>query len=62
VLERNAGEMGAHAAAWTSCLSLQPFGNNLSPIRTKLGARTDTHLVWIAVNAGLASTSDAERI
>jgi DNA-binding NarL/FixJ family response regulator len=40
------------------CLSLKTVHNNLSVIRTKLGARTDAHLVWIALGAGLVSLSE----
>lgn len=40
------------------CLSLKTVHNNLSVIRAKLGARTDAHLVWIALGAGLVSPSE----
>jgi two-component system, NarL family, invasion response regulator UvrY len=45
--------MTAQAVAEALCLSLKTVHNNLSGIRAKLGARTDAHLVWIAVGAGL---------
>jgi hypothetical protein len=32
--------------------------NNLSVIRATLGARTDAHLVWIAIGAALVSPSE----
>ena len=45
----------AQAVAEALCVSLKTVQNNLSLIRVKLGARTDVHLVWIAVGAGLVS-------
>ncbi|EIZ87062.1 two component LuxR family transcriptional regulator [Methylobacterium sp. GXF4] len=58
ILSLTAGGMTAQAVAEMLCLSLKTVHNNLSVIRTKLGARTDAHLVWIALGAGLVSPSD----
>lgn len=62
ILGLTARGLTAHAVAQALCLSPKTVQNNLSLIRTKLGARTDAHLVWIAVGAGLVSASDAERV
>ncbi|MET3788920.1 DNA-binding CsgD family transcriptional regulator [Methylobacterium radiotolerans] len=51
--------MTAQAVAEALCVSLKTVHNNLSGIRAKLGARTDAHLVWIALGAGLVSPPEA---
>ncbi|BAU92200.1 LuxR family transcriptional regulator [Methylorubrum populi] len=53
ILGLTAAGATAPAVAEALCLSLKTVQNNLSLIRAKLGARTDAHLVWIAVGAGL---------
>ncbi|MBB5762757.1 response regulator transcription factor [Methylorubrum rhodesianum] len=53
ILGMTAAGATAAAVAEALCLSLKTVQNNLSLIRAKLGARTDAHLVWIAVGAGL---------
>lgn len=58
ILSLTASGATAQAVAEALCLSLKTVHNNLSAIRAKLGARTDAHLVWIAVGAGLVSASD----
>ena len=55
ILSLTAGGMTAQSVAEALCLSLKTVHNNLSVIRTTLGARTDAHLVWIAIGAGLVS-------
>ncbi|MCJ2013603.1 response regulator transcription factor [Methylobacterium sp. J-076] len=57
ILSLTAGGMTAQAIAEALCLSLKTVHNNLSGIRATLGARTDAHLVWIAIGAGLVSPS-----
>lgn len=49
----------ASAIADALCISLKTVQNNQSLIKTKLGARTDAHLVWIAVAAGLVPADGA---
>jgi two-component system invasion response regulator UvrY len=58
ILGLTAGGMTAQAVADALCLSPKTVQNNLSLIRAKLGARTDAHLVWIAMGAGLVSAPD----
>lgn len=58
ILSLTAGGMTARAVADALCLSLKTVHNNLSVIRASLGARTDAHLVWIALAAGLVSPSE----
>lgn len=58
ILSLTAAGETARAVAEGLCLSVKTVQNNLSLIRAKLGARTDAHLVWIAVGAGLASAPD----
>jgi DNA-binding NarL/FixJ family response regulator len=58
ILSLTAGGMPAQAVADALCLSLKTVQNNLSAIRTALGARTDAHLVWIAIGAGLVLSAD----
>ncbi|KAA0116665.1 DNA-binding response regulator [Methylobacterium sp. P1-11] len=58
ILSLTAGGMTAQAVAEALCLSLKTVHNNLSVIRTTLGARTDAHLVWIAIGAGLVWPSE----
>ena len=58
ILSLTAAGETAQAVAEGLCLSLKTVQNNLSLIRSKLGARTDAHLVWIAVGAGLVSIPD----
>lgn len=58
ILGLTAAGATAQAVAEALCLSLKTVQNNLSLIRAKLGARTDAHLVWIAVGAGLVSVSE----
>lgn len=55
ILGMTAAGATASAVAEALCLSLKTVQNNLSLIRAKLGARTDAHLVWIAVGAGLVA-------
>jgi two-component system, NarL family, invasion response regulator UvrY len=57
ILSLTVGGMTAQAVAEALCLSLKTVHNNLSVIRATLGARTDAHLVWIAIGAGLVSPS-----
>lgn len=59
ILGLTARGMTAGAVADALCLSPKTVQNNLSLIRSKLGARTDAHLVWIAVGAGLVSAPEA---
>lgn len=59
ILSLTAAGATAQAVAEALCLSLKTVHNNLSAIRAKLGARTDAHLVWIAVGAGLVSAPEA---
>jgi DNA-binding NarL/FixJ family response regulator len=58
ILSLTAGGMTAQAVADALCLSLKTVQNNLSAIRAALGARTDAHLVWIAIGAGLVLSPD----
>ncbi len=58
ILSLTAAGTTAQAVAEALCLSLKTVHNNLSVIRAKLGARTDAHLVWIALGAGLVSPSE----
>ncbi|MCJ2125277.1 response regulator transcription factor [Methylobacterium sp. J-077] len=58
ILNLTAAGTTAQAVAEALCLSLKTVHNNLSVIRAKLGARTDAHLVWIALGAGLVSPSE----
>lgn len=58
ILGLTAAGATAQAIAGALCLSLKTVQNNLSLIRAKLGARTDVHLVWIAVEAGLVSAPE----
>lgn len=58
ILSLTAGGMTAQAVAEALCLSLKTIHNNLSAVRATLGARTDAHLVWIAIGAGLVSPSE----
>ncbi|CAX25696.1 MAG: response regulator transcription factor [Methylorubrum extorquens] len=55
ILGMTAAGATAQTIAEALCLSLKTVQNNLSLIRAKLGARTDAHLVWIAVGAGLVA-------
>ncbi|CAO4163764.1 response regulator [Methylorubrum populi] len=55
ILGMTASGATAQVVAEALCLSLKTVQNNLSLIRAKLGARTDAHLVWIAVGAGLVA-------
>lgn len=59
ILSLTAAGMTAQAVAEALCVSLKTVHNNLSGIRAKLGARTDAHLVWIALGAGLVSPPEA---
>jgi len=59
ILSLTAGGMTAQAVADALCLSLKTVHNNLSVIRATLGARTDAHLVWIAIGAGLVCSAEA---
>jgi DNA-binding NarL/FixJ family response regulator len=58
ILSLTASGMTAGAIAEALCLSLKTVQNNLSLIKAKVGARTDAHLVWIAMGAGLVSPPD----
>ena len=58
ILSLTAAGTTAQVVAEALCLSLKTVHDNLSVIRAKLGARTDAHLVWIAVGAGLVSPSE----
>ena len=58
ILGLTASGMTAGAIAEALCLSLKTIQNNLSLIKAKVGARTDAHLVWIAIGAGLVSPPD----
>lgn len=58
ILGLTARGMTAGAVADALCLSPKTVQNNLSLIRTKLGARTDAHLVWIALGAGLVAAPE----
>ena len=62
ILGLTARGLTAQAVADALCLSPKTVQNNLSLIRAKLGARTDAHLVWIAVSAGLVSGPESERV
>ncbi len=53
ILSLTVGGLTAQAVAEALCLSLKTVHNNLSVIRATLGARTDAHLVWIAIGARL---------
>jgi len=59
VAAQTAAGMTAQAVAEALCVSLKTVHNNLSGIRAKLVARTDAHLVWIALGAGLVSPPEA---
>ncbi|WP_232631601.1 response regulator transcription factor [Methylobacterium sp. Leaf118] len=61
ILALVAGGATAQAAAEALCLSPKTVQNTLSLIRAKLGARTDAHLVWIALGAGLVSPPEDAR-
>ncbi|GEP12130.1 response regulator transcription factor [Methylobacterium gnaphalii] len=58
ILNLTVSGMTAQTIAEALCLSLKTVHNNLSVIRATLGARTDAHLVWIAIGAGLVSASE----
>jgi two-component system, NarL family, invasion response regulator UvrY len=58
ILSLTAAGMTARAVAEALCLSVKTVHNNLSMIRAALGARTDAHLVWIAIGAGLVSPAE----
>jgi two-component system, NarL family, invasion response regulator UvrY len=58
ILSLTAAGMTARAVAESLCLSVKTVHNNLSMIRAALGARTDAHLVWIAIGAGLVSPAE----
>ena len=58
ILSLTAGGMTAQAVADALSVSLKTVHNNLSVIRSALGARTDAHLVWIAIGAGLVSPAE----
>ncbi len=58
ILGLTASGATVQATADALCLSPKTIHNTLSVIRSKLGARTDAHLVWIAVGAGLVSAPD----
>lgn len=63
ILGLTAAGATVQAVAEALCLSPKTVHNTLSLIRSKLGARTDAHLVWIALAAGLvdAPASDPSR-
>lgn len=49
----------AEEIAGALCLSLKTVQNYHYQIKSKLGARTDAHLVWMAIGAGLLETPPA---
>lgn len=58
ILGLTAAGAPAQAVAEALCLSPKTVQNTLSLIRAKLDARTDAHLVWIALGAGLVSAPE----
>lgn len=61
ILALTARGLTAGAIADALCVSPKTVQNNQSLIKAKLGARTDAHLVWIAVGAGLVQAGDGVR-
>lgn len=55
ILRMFASGMAAEEIAEALCLSLKTVQNYHSQIRSKVGARTDAHLVWLAIGAGLVA-------
>lgn len=59
ILRLVASGMTSEAIADTLRLSLKTVQNYTYQIKSKIGARTDAHLVWLAVGAGLVSLEGA---
>ncbi len=59
ILRLVASGMTSDAIADTLCLSLKTVQNYTYQIKSKIGARTDAHLVWLALGAGLVSADGA---
>ena len=53
ILRMLASGMTSDEIAAGLCLSVKTVQNNHYQIKAKLGARTDAHLVWVAIEAGL---------
>jgi two-component system, NarL family, invasion response regulator UvrY len=53
ILRMFASGMAAEEIADALCLSLKTVQNYHYQIKSKVGARTDAHLVWLAIGAGL---------
>ncbi|NEU13615.1 response regulator transcription factor [Methylobacterium sp. BTF04] len=58
ILTLTARGLTVGAIADALCVSPKTVQNNQSLIKARLSARTDAHLVWIAVGAGLVSAAD----
>ena len=53
ILRMLASGMTSEDIADALCVSLKTIQNNHSQIKSKVGAKTDAHLVWLAIGAGL---------
>lgn len=60
ILRLLASGMSSDAIAELLCLSPKTVRNYHYAIKTKLGAQTDTKLVWVAISAGLVSIENAQ--